>query len=134
MPLKYSTTRKPSVKAVQDLYAFAHWASHRKAADIRRMTGMTPLFFSAWDGGRLVGMGRAGTDFTFRAVLWDLIVDPEYAGRGVGSRLVNLFLKHPRLRRVESFWLSTTDKQRFYSKFGFKLNTKNIMVYKKAGR
>ena len=88
----------------------------------------TPLFFSAWDGAKLVGMGRAGTDFTFRAVLWDLIVDPEYAKRGIGSRLVQCFLKHPRLKTVESFWLFTTDKQAFYKKLGFSLNTENVMI------
>jgi ribosomal protein S18 acetylase RimI-like enzyme len=113
------------------LYSFAHWASHRKAAEVRRMLKATPLFFSAWDGKAMVGMGRAGTDFSFRAVLWDLIVDPAYARRGIGSALVKRFLGHPRLRRVESFWLSTSDKQAFYHQLGFSLNTKNIMVHKR---
>lgn len=94
----------------------------------------TPLFFTAWEAGTLVGMARATTDFAFRAVLWDVIVDPAFARRGIGSQLVTRFLKHPRLKTVESFWLSTTDKQRFYAKFGFKLRPKNIMVYKKAAR
>ena len=134
MAITYSTLKRPSVAAIQRLYAFAHWAEHRKAPDIARMLSNTPLFFTAWEKGKLVGMARAGTDFAFRAVLWDVIVDPAVAGRGVGTRLVNSFLKHPRLKSVETFWLSTTDKHRFYQRFGFKLNQKNIMVYKRARR
>jgi ribosomal protein S18 acetylase RimI-like enzyme len=130
--ITYSTTRRPDAGQILRLYAFAPWARHRKAGDVHRMLRYTPLFFSAWDGPALVGMGRAGTDFSFRAVLWDLIVDPAYARKGIGSALVRSFLGHPRLRRVESFWLSTTDKQAFYKKLGFRLNTKNIMVKKRG--
>lgn len=119
---------------MQRLYAFAHWAARRKSSDVRKAVKASGLFLSAWDGKKLVGMARVGTDFTFRAVLWDLIVDPYYSGRGIGTRLVKNFLKHPKLKSVETFWLSTTDKQRFYSRFGFALNKKNIMVYKKAAR
>lgn len=134
MAIKFSTQKRPTVAAIQRLYAFSHWAKNRKDADVTRMLKHTPLFFSAWDGARLVGMARAGTDFAFRAVLWDVIVDPAYVRRGIGSRLVRQFLRHPRLKRVESFWLLTTDKHRFYAKLGFKLNTKNIMVLKRGPR
>ena len=134
MAITFSSTRRPSAAAISRLYAFAPWASHRKPKDIRVMLRHTPLFFTAWDKGVLVGMARATTDFSFRAVLWDVIVDPAFARRGIGSRLVKSFLRHPRLKKVESFWLSTTDKQRFYAKFGFKLRPKNIMAYKRAPR
>jgi len=92
------------------------------------MLKATPLLATAWDKGTLVGFARCGTDFEYRAVIWDVIVDPAYTRRGLGRRLVGSLLGHPRLRRVESFWLSTTDKQAFYAKLGFSLNSKNIMV------
>jgi N-acetylglutamate synthase-like GNAT family acetyltransferase len=132
--IQFSKTRKPLPADVLRLYQFAPWASKRKGADVRRMIAHTPIFFTAWKDGSLLGMARAGTDFAFRAVLWDLIVDPAHWGKGIGSRMVRDFLGHPGLKKVESFWLSTTDKQRFYSKFGFKLNTKNIMVFKRGRR
>jgi ribosomal protein S18 acetylase RimI-like enzyme len=134
MGLKYSTSRRPSPESVKRLYLFAHWASKRKLADIRRMIAHTPMFFTAWEGTKLIGMARCSSDFTFRAVLWDVIIDPEYTRQGVGSKLVRSALRHPSLTRVESFWLSTTDKQNFYKRFGFKLNSKNIMVLRKDGR
>jgi predicted N-acetyltransferase YhbS len=134
MALHFSSTRRPTPGAVQRLYAFAPWAKGRSLAQVRKVLKHTPLFFSAWDGGKMVGMGRCASDFTFRAVLWDLIVDPAYSRRGVGSRMVKSFLGHRALRGVESFWLSTTDKQAFYSRFGFKLNSTNIMVLKKEKR
>ncbi|MES2202702.1 MAG: GNAT family N-acetyltransferase [candidate division FCPU426 bacterium] len=131
MTLKYSQTRKPSVKEVRRLYQFAPWAKDRSPADIAKMIRHTDLFFSVWDKGALVGMARSTTDFTFRALLWDVIVDPAYHGNGAGTRLLKMFLGHPKLKGVEDFWLSTTDKQAFYARFGFALRSKNMMVLKR---
>ena len=134
MALTFSNKKKPTAVQLKRLYQFAHWAQHRELPAIRLMLKHTPLFFTAWDGRELIGMARVGTDFSFRAVLWDVIVDPAHASRGIGTKLVNLALKHPKLGKVENFWLATTDKQSFYRRFGFKLSPKNIMVLRKGRR
>jgi predicted N-acetyltransferase YhbS len=53
-------------------------------------------------------------------------------GKGIGSRLVRMALKHPRLKGVDGFWLYTTDKQAFYAKLGFRLAPKNLMILRSS--
>jgi ribosomal protein S18 acetylase RimI-like enzyme len=105
--------------ALQALYEHAPWARGRTVDGIRRMLAHTDYHFSAWDGQRLVGFARVLTDGVYRATLWDVVVHPDYQGRGVGEELVNRVLTHPVLSTVEKFWLNTRDKFAFYEKFGF---------------
>lgn len=34
---------------------------------------------------RLIAMGRATSDHAFNATIWDIIVDPQYQGKGLGK-------------------------------------------------
>ena len=104
---------------LQALYEHAAWARGRSVDGIRRMLAGTDYQFSAWDGRRLVGFARVITDGVYRATLWDVVVHPDYQGRGVGEELMNRILTHPVLSTVEKFWLNTRDKHGFYEKFGF---------------
>lgn len=36
----------------------------------------------------LIGMARATSDHAFNATIWDVVVDPEYQGEGLGKALV----------------------------------------------
>jgi len=105
--------------ALQALYAHAVWARGRTVEGIRAMLARTDFHFSAWDGNQLVGFARVLTDGIYRATVWDVVVHPDYQGRGVGEELMNRLLTHPVLSRVEKIWLNTRDKFGFYEKFGF---------------
>ena len=43
---------------------------------------------TAWDGGRLVGLGNAISDGHLVVYYPHLLVDPEYQGTGIGSELM----------------------------------------------
>ena len=104
---------------LQALYDHAPWAKGRSLDGIQRMLENTDYVFSAWDGPRLVGFARVLTDRIYRATLWDVVVHPDYQGRGVGESLMKTILSHPVLSGVDKFWLNTRDKQAFYERFGF---------------
>lgn len=131
MKIVYSDTRKPSTAQVRELYRYTTWASKRPAAAITQALRHSDLIFSAWQGKQLVGFCRVSTDFSFRAVLWDVIVHPDFYRQGIGGKLVQRVLKHRRLKPIDGFWLFTTDKQAFYKKLGFALYPKNLMVLRK---
>jgi ribosomal protein S18 acetylase RimI-like enzyme len=105
--------------ALLTLFEHAPWAQGRSVEGIRTMLSNTDYHFSAWDGERLVGFGRVLTDRIYRATLWDVVVHPDYQGRGIGEEVMNRILSHPVLSRVEKIWLNTKDKFGFYEKFGF---------------
>ena len=125
--LSLSTRRIPSPRQLARLYSGVAWARDRRLADIRKALKHSDLVAGAWAGRELVGFARVSTDFTFRAVLWDVIVDPPHAGQGLGSRLVRSLLEHPKLKTVDQFWLYTSDKQGFYERLGFQAYPDNTM-------
>jgi ribosomal protein S18 acetylase RimI-like enzyme len=129
--ITYSKTRKPSAAQMKGLYLHAPWALRRRTGQIARMLKKLDLFFSAWSRGRLVGFCRCSTDFCFRAVLWDVIVDPALRRQGIGAALVGLVLKDPRLKNVDQFWLYTTDQQAFYKSLGFGSFPGHVLLLKK---
>ncbi len=55
---------------------------------IQRMIDGASLTITAWDGGRLVGVARALTDFVYCCYLSDLAVDRDYQRQGIGRELV----------------------------------------------
>ncbi|BAY26383.1 hypothetical protein NIES2100_61980 [Calothrix sp. NIES-2100] len=106
----------------------AFWAKERSIEDLKiAITNSDPVI-SLWDEKKLVGFARATSDGIYRATIWDVVIHPEYRGRGLGSKLVETILSHPRMRRVERVYLMTTHQQGFYEKIGFQCNPTTTMV------
>lgn len=59
-------------------------------ARIARMLAGADLIMSAWDGGKLIGMCRGLTDFSYCCYLSDIAVDGDYQRRGIGKRLIDM--------------------------------------------
>ena len=113
------------------LYQQAPWAKGRTIDEAKAMLKHTDEAVTAWDGARLVGFGRVLTDYVYRATIWDVIVDKAYQGRGIGTDIVTRILRHPRLKRVELFWLCTR-MPGFYEKLGFSSKEQTGMVWVKG--
>lgn len=114
---------------IQNLFdAGAFWAQGRQIEDIERMVQLSNPVMSARIENHLVGFARATGDGVYRAVIWDVVVDPAYQGRGIGRHLVEALIAHPLLNTVERVYLMTTFKQGFYEKLGFVKNASTTMV------
>ena len=57
-------------------------------AQIEAMLAHADVIVTARAGGRLVGVSRAITDFSFCTYLSDLAVDEAFQGRGIGRELI----------------------------------------------
>jgi predicted N-acetyltransferase YhbS len=55
---------------------------------LERMLRHADVIVTARDGGRLVGVSRAVTDFAYCCYLSDLAVDVAYQRQGIGKRLI----------------------------------------------
>ena len=86
----------------------------------------TAFVVAARDGKRIVGMGRMLFDFGYTAYLGDVIIRPEYQGKGIGTEIVTR-LKDKVMEAAEEgdrimFILGAAKgKEGFYEKFGFKV-------------
>ncbi|MHB0976346.1 MAG: GNAT family N-acetyltransferase [Candidatus Aquicultorales bacterium] len=121
------------VEQLIELYQELRWTKERKPSDISEMLVNCTLVVSLWDGRRLVGFARVLSDMVYRATIWDVVVRPEYRGRGLGTRLMRHILEHPRLSRVERFWLVTRGCE-FYERLGFRRDDESMIFERSASR
>ena len=51
------------------------------------MLANSSAIVTIWEKNSLIGFGRATSDKTYRAVLWDIIVKPNQQGIGLGKEI-----------------------------------------------
>jgi N-acetylglutamate synthase-like GNAT family acetyltransferase len=106
----------------------AFWAQNRSLEDLEiAITNSNPVV-SVWDHDIMIGFARATSDGVYRASIWDVIIHPNYQGRGLGRKLVETVITHPNLSRVERVYLMTSYQQNFYQRIGFEENKTTTMV------
>ncbi|MDB9458052.1 GNAT family N-acetyltransferase [Dolichospermum circinale CS-545/17] len=109
-----------------DITAF--WAKGRNIKDLAIAIANSEPVISVWDKELLIGFARATSDGIYRATIWDVAIHPDYQGNGLGSKLIETVLNHPRMQKVERVYLMTTHQQKFYEKIGFQVNKTTTMV------
>lgn len=117
------------IAQIQELFkAAAFWARARQREDWEIAIANSEPVVTVWDGLRAIGFARATSDGIYRATIWDVAIHPDYQGAGLGRKLVQTVLSHPRMCRVERVYLMTTYKQSFYERIGFQHNASTTMV------
>ena len=91
MAITYSL--EPDLQSVEfvDVLERSTLARRRPVEDAERagrMVRNADIMLCARDAGRLVGIARAITDFSYCCYLSDLAVDTDYQGRGIGGELM----------------------------------------------
>ena len=129
--ITFSEKRNLDPAKLVRLYQQAPWSKGRTIEDAREMSRHTDVVVTAWDGDLLIGFGRVLTDYVYRATIWDVIVDKGYQRQGIGADIVQRILSHPRLKKVELFWLCTR-MPGFYEKLGFSSKEQTGMVWARS--
>jgi N-acetylglutamate synthase-like GNAT family acetyltransferase len=114
---------------LQELFDIAaFWAKGRNIKDLAIAIANSEPVISVWDQELLIGFARATSDGIYRATIWDVVIHPDYQGNGLGSKLIETVLNHPRMQKVERVYLMTTHQHKFYEKIGFQVNKTTTMV------
>lgn len=87
--------------------------------------------------GEVVGMGRLVGDGAMYWYLQEIIVLPEYQGKGIGKSIVNRLLEHIRKNSipgtgVEVGLTAVKGKEPFYEKFGFSCGSSGMKKWIEA--
>lgn len=105
---------------LQELFNLtAFWAQNRPIEDLALAIANSDPVMSVWDEERLIGFSRVNSDCVYRATIWDVVIHPDYRGLGLGRKMIETLLSHPRVKRVERVYLMTTYQQGFYIRLGF---------------
>jgi GNAT superfamily N-acetyltransferase len=98
------------------------WGTKRTLDEVQTMLDNTSLMVGLVEksSGRLVGFSRVLTDFTCRAMIYDVMVVEDCKGLGLGKRLLDALTDHPKLQRVSLVYLCCEPKMfPFYERWGF---------------
>ena len=91
MPIVYAHEPELSAIAFRDVLIASTLGERRPVGDLARLGRMlreADLIVTARDEGRLVGISRALTDFSYCCYLSHLAVDVAYQRQGIGRRLI----------------------------------------------
>ena len=85
----------------------------------------TTFLVAAREELKIIGMGRVLFDFGYTAYLGDVIVRPEYQGKGIGTQIVTLLMEKTMNaaeggERIMFILGAAKGKEAFYKRFGFK--------------
>jgi len=72
----------------------------------------------AYDSDKLIGMGRALSDGEYQAAIYDMVVLPEYQGKGIGKKIIEKLCEQLSVENIILY--SVPGREGFYLKCGFK--------------
>ena len=72
-----------------DFYSLQWWTKGRSFEDLLRMLEGSDITIGCCGGnGKLIGFARVITDYTFKAMIFDVIVRQDYQGTGTGRKIM----------------------------------------------
>lgn len=113
---------------IELLNSAAIWAKNRKIQELEIAIANSNPVVTVWDNKQMIGFGRATSDCIYRGTIWDVVIHQNYQGGGLGRKLVQTILSHPRMCHVERVYLMTTYQQKFYQRIGFEYNQSTTMI------
>jgi len=119
---------KMKAEDVARLLKMTYWADKRSVNTIERaMRNSSCYGVYSDDADRLIGFARVISDHATMYYLCDVIIDPEYRRKGLGTALVSYIESSPEYSGLRGF-LITRDAHALYSKFGFAVVNDRVMV------
>jgi len=111
---------------LEDLFIRAPLGA-RSAALLEQTFRNSQVALFAYDGNRLIGAGRALTDRINWTVVFDVVVDPECQGKGLGKTIVEALASTAGARNV--MLQSVPGKEDFYARLGYRPMTSAMAKY-----
>ncbi|MBE9004920.1 GNAT family N-acetyltransferase [Fortiea sp. LEGE XX443] len=113
-----------------DLYKNEFWSKQRTYQDVVKMLNASDIIIGLVDDDeQLIGFTRVLTDFVYRATIYDVIIKSSHRNQGLGVKLIDSIIHHPRLNQVEQIALHCLPEMiTFYEHFGFTSNIGSIKL------
>lgn len=110
---------------VRTLYGTYGWWDDRTDDDVREALDETDVVVGIRDDetGELVASARVLTDYTFYAMVFDVVVRADRRGEGLGRELMAAVVAHPALADVAPTLLAREGLVEFYESCGFEVAT-----------
>jgi ribosomal protein S18 acetylase RimI-like enzyme len=94
MDITYKDIKTFSKEQLQDLFLSVEWSSGHYPEKLAIAMKNYGCVFTAWDHDKLIGLISTMDDGIMTAYIHYLLVHPEYQGKGIGKKLVQLTTEH----------------------------------------
>jgi len=124
MGITYQNESSLSAMEFLEVLEASGLAERRPVDELDRIEGMVAnatLIVTARDGGKLVGVARSVTDFTYCCYLSDLAVAKSHQHQGIGTGLIR-FTQDQLHPKATVILLSAPKAVDYYPKVGFQLH------------
>jgi predicted GNAT family N-acyltransferase len=124
------TLTETHVAQLSELYQQEWWAKGRTLEETKNCVAGSQICVGlVGANNELVGFARVLTDFTFKALIFDVIVRKDHRKAGLGDRLLSLIKSHEKLQDVKHFELYCLPEMHgFYARHGFSTDTGDIRL------
>lgn len=94
------------IHQLHQLYQKEWWTDKRTLHETKAVVKGSQIVIGVLDiNENLVGFCRVLTDYIFKALIFDVIVDDKYRGQGIGDKMIQAVKQHPKLISVKHFEL-----------------------------
>lgn len=119
----FSTEREIDLYDLEELCDAVGW-SRRPLRKVKKAIQHSFLVVSMWEQRgpqrRIIGFSRATSDHAFNATIWDVVVHPDYQGKGLGKALMRQMIKKLRSEDISNITLFADPQVvDFYRGLGF---------------
>ncbi len=126
----FSTERDLVLYELEELCDAVGW-SRRPLRKVKKAIEHSFLVATMWqvrgNQRRLIGFARATSDHAFNATIWDVVVHPDFQGKGLGKALMKYVLKKLRSEEISNVTLfADPHVVDFYRTMGFMSDPEGI--------
>ncbi|MFK4168328.1 GNAT family N-acetyltransferase [Paenibacillus lautus] len=116
----YTSEPPKDFQQLEALYASLGWnAIHLSVTELNMMCLNSWYAVYAFEGQKLVGMGRVISDGVITGVICGLGVHPDYQSRGIGRQILQRLVEHCEKSRVFPQLMCEEGLEPYYEKLGF---------------
>ncbi len=125
-----SLDREIDLYELEELCDAVGWA-RRPLRKVRKAIQHSFMVVTLWEQRgnqrRLIGFSRATSDHAFNATIWDVVVHPDFQGRGLGKSLMQYMIKSLRNEDISNITLfADPHVVGFYRQMGFMVDPEGI--------
>ncbi|MBE9032736.1 GNAT family N-acetyltransferase [filamentous cyanobacterium LEGE 11480] len=122
------------ISELHQLYRQEWWTESRTIEETKSCIEGSQICIGLVDEAEsLIGFARILTDYTFKALIFDVIVSKSSRKLGLGDRLMKLIQNHPALSKVQHFELYCLPEMfAFYQKYGFSEQVGKIQLMRQT--
>ena len=119
--INYKENVQVEKEDLENLYSSVGWIAYTNNLDVLDKAINSSLnVITAWDNEKLVGLIRVVGDNHTIIYIQDILVNPSYQNKKIGTQLMTMTLaKYKKVRQKTLLTEDAPDVRHFYEKFGF---------------